>query len=182
MKLQIKTKRLSENVSLPKIIDKGDWIDLQLAQEATFSAPHAQSIHDAQQGKRNSNRYRNVVFDFQLLPLGIAMQLPKGYEAIVLPRSSTFKNRGIILANSMGVIDNTYCGDNDEWRFPAIALKDTTIPAGEKGRICQFRIQLSQKATLWQKLKWLFTSGIELVEVDHLGNEDRKGIGEGTGA
>ena len=69
----------------------------------------------------------------------------------------------------------SYNGDNDEWKFPAIAIRETTIEEGT--RICQFRIQLSQKATFWQKLKWLFSSGVKLVEVDNLNNEDRLGFG-----
>jgi len=72
----------------------------------------------------------------------------------------------------------SYNSEKDEWKFPAIATKDTIIPKGT--RICQFRIQLSQKATVWQKLKWLFSSSVELVEVDHLDNEPRGGFGEGT--
>ena len=78
-------------------------------------------------------------------------------------------------ANSEGVIDNSYCGDEDEWRFPAIAFRDTTINKGE--RICQFRIQLSQKATIWQKLRWLFSNKIELVSVDKLESINRGGFG-----
>ena len=94
------------------------------------------------------------------------MKLPKGFEAVVLPRSSTYKNFGIIQTNHMGVIDNSYCGDNDEWKYPVVAMRNTVINVDDK--ICQFRIQLSQKATVWQKLKWLFCSGIKLVEVNKL--------------
>ena len=75
----------------------------------------------------------------------------------------------------MGVIDNTYCGNNDEWKYPAIALRDTIIKRGD--RICQFRIQLSQKATLWQKIKWFLSSGIKIIKVDSLDNNDRGGFG-----
>ena len=103
------------------------------------------------------------------------MQLPKGFEAVALPRSSTYKNFGVILGISEGIIDQSYCGDNDEWRFNAIAFRATTINEGD--RICQFRVQLSQKATIWQKLMWLLSSGIKIVEVDNLGNKDRRGIG-----
>ena len=103
------------------------------------------------------------------------MQLPKGFEAVLLPRSSTYIKFGIIAGNSEGVIDQSYCGDNDEWKFSAIALDSTTIEAGD--RICQFRVQLSQKATIWQKIKWLFSSGVEIVEVDELNKRDRKGFG-----
>lgn len=80
--------------------------------------------------------------DFVLIPLGVGMKLPKGYEAHVYPRSSTYKKWGIIQANSVGIIDNSYSGDNDQWMFPAIALKDTVIQKND--RICQFRIVKSQ--------------------------------------
>ena len=103
------------------------------------------------------------------------MEIPEGYEAIILPRSSTFSKYGIIMTNSAGVIDSSYCGDTDEWRFPAVAFRHSSINVGD--RICQFRIQLSQKATVWQKIKWLFSSKIEFVEVEHLGNADRGGFG-----
>jgi len=116
-----------------------------------------------------------MVFDSGCIPLGVSMQLPKYFEANVLPRSSTFKSYGIIQSNSEGVIDNTYCGDNDEWKFPAIALRDTTIQEGT--RICQFRIRPSQNAPAWVKLKWLFTNKIEFVEVETLNNKDRGGFG-----
>lgn len=174
MKLKIKVKRLSDKVSLPKIIDKGDWIDLQCAEETTFNGPRTKDLHRCNKGTDREYRDRDVVFDFKLIPLGIAMELPEGFEAVVVPRSSTFKKKGLLLANSQGIIDNSYNGDDDQWLFPAIALRDTAIPAGgDEGRICQFRIQLSQKATLWQKLKWLLASGVEIEEVDHLGNEAR---------
>lgn len=107
-------------------------------------------------------------FDYRLIPLGVCIELPKGYEAIVAPRSSLFKNFGIIQANSLGIIDESYKGDNDEWHFPAICLKEKTfIPKGE--RICQFRIIQHQPF-------------ITFTEVDALGNIDRGGIGStGTG-
>lgn len=173
MKLKIKVKRIN-NVPLPKIINKGDWIDLRSAETVTLKAPQAGTL------KRHTvngveEAHRDVTFDTKLIGLGIAMQLPNGFEAIILPRSSTFKNFGVILANSEGVIDQTYCGDNDEWKFIAISFRDTTINKGD--RICQFRIQLSQKATMWQKLKWLLCSGIKITEVDRLNSPDRHGIG-----
>lgn len=120
-------------------ISVGDWVDLRCAEQTYMLAG-----------------------TYKMISLGVSMQLPEGYEAIVLPRSSTFKNYGILLANSMGVIDNSYCGDNDVWKFLAYATKDTCIPKNE--RICQFRIQKNQPE-------------IEFEEVDHLGNEDRGGIG-----
>lgn len=166
MKLKIKVKRINDKLPLPLIIDDGDWIDLRASASYHLDAPKATTLKQAD---------RKVVFDSHLLKLGIAIQLPKGFEAIVLPRSSTFKNFIVTQANSAGVIDNTYCGDTDEWRFYAIAFDDTTINEGD--RICQFRIQLSQKATFWQKLKWLLSSGIKIVEVDSLNNKGRGGIG-----
>ena len=117
----------------------GDWIDLRAAEDVSMKAG-----------------------EFQLIPLGVAMELPKGYEALVAPRSSTFKKLDILLANSIGIIDESYKGDNDEWHFPAYAVKDTIIHKNE--RICQFRIIQHQPL-------------IHLVEVDHLGNADRGGIG-----
>ena len=117
----------------------GDWIDLRAAEDITMT--------DGQ---------------FKLIPLGVAMELPEGYEALVAPRSSTFKKLGILLANSIGIIDESYKGDNDEWHFPAYATRDTVIRKNE--RICQFRIIQHQPL-------------IHLLEVEHLGNEDRGGIG-----
>lgn len=172
--MKIKILRLNKNIDMPTIIDKGDWVDLRLSQVTTLKAPYATMLK-RKKDNDEIKRVRNVVFDFQLLPLGIAMKLPKGFEAMLLPRSSTFKKYGIIQTNSQGVIDETYCGNNDEWKMPVIAYKDVTIPANE--RICQFRIQLSQKASIWQKLKWLFSNKIELVEVDSLSDENRDGFG-----
>ena len=97
-----------------------------------------------------------------MIPLGVAMELPKGYEALVAPRSSTFKKYGVLLANSIGVIDESYCGDNDEWKFLAYATRDVVIEEDE--RICQFRIIRHQPE-------------IEFEEVFELGNTDRGGMG-----
>lgn len=99
---------------------------------------------------------------YAMIPLGVAMELPAGYEALVAPRSSTFRKYGVILVNSIGVIDESYCGDNDEWNFLAFAVRDTIIPKNE--RICQFRIIEHQPT-------------VELHEVETLGNPDRGGIG-----
>ena len=174
MKLKIKVKRINKNIPLPEMIDKGDWIDLRAAETVTLNAPHA-NILKRHKVKGVEERHRDVEFDSKLIGLGVAMQLPKGFEAVTLSRSSTYKNFGVILGNSEGVIDQPYCGDNDEWKYNAIAFRDTTINEGD--RICQFRIQLSQKATVWQKIKWLLSSGVKIVEVDELGNPDREGIG-----
>lgn len=136
----IKVKYFSDKVSkLEYIAGKSDWIDLRAAEDV-----------ELKQG------------DFKLIPLGIAMQLPKGYEAHIVPRSSTFKNFGVIQANHMGVVDESYCGDNDQWYFPAIALRDTSIKAGD--RICQFRIVEHQPQ-------------LHFEAVETLGNADRGGIG-----
>jgi dUTP pyrophosphatase len=172
MKLKIKVKRINKNLELPKIIDKGDWVDLRASETVTLSYPKAETL------KRKTvsgveYKDRKVVFDSFKIPLGIAMELPKGFEGILQGRSSLTTKFGVIKACS-GVIDNDYNGDNDEWLFNVIAIQDTKIEEGD--RICQFRIQLSQKATVWQKIKWLFTSGIEIVEVDSLNNEDRSGF------
>lgn len=100
--------------------------------------------------------------EFHLIPLGVGMKLPDGYKANVYPRSSTYKNFGIIMANSVGQVDNSYSGDSDQWMFPAIALKDTVVHKND--RICQFEIQKIQP-------------DIEFVEVEHLDEESRGGIG-----
>ena len=158
MKIKIK---LFDEACTPHIIKKGDWIDLKSADYVELEAP---KIVD-----------NTIVFDQRLISLGVAMQLPKGYEAIINARSSTFKKFGIMLFNGQGVIDNSYNGDSDVWNCTALALAESVIHKGD--RICQFRIQLSQKATAWQKLKWLFSSKIKFEYVDKLGNKDRKGFG-----
>lgn len=140
MKETINIKYLTDIIDKLTYIDgKSDWIDLRAAETVDMEP-----------------------MEFKLIPLGIAMQLPAGYEAHVVPRSSTFKNFGIIQANSMGLIDESYCGDNDQWYFPAIALRKTTIRTND--RICQFRIMKHQPQ-------------IEFREVDSLNNESRGGIG-----
>lgn len=155
MKLKIKFIPGKVSGFIPRVLDKGDWIDLA-------SDEYVKLNHKG---------------DMKYISLGIAMEIPKGYEAIVAPRSSTPKNFGFIIPNSFGVIDNTYCSDSDIWKCPAYCIKTggTSIDVGS--RICQFRVQLSQKATIWQKIKWLFTSGIEFVEVKSLNNPTRGGFG-----
>lgn len=120
-------------------ISGGDWLDLRAAEEVTMKAG-----------------------EFKMIPLGVAMELPKGYEAWVVPRSSTFKKHGVILVNSIGIIDEDYKGDNDEWNFLAYAMRDTVIP--KNTRICQFRIIQHQPM-------------LRRIEVETLGNPDRGGIG-----
>ena len=100
--------------------------------------------------------------EYRLIRLGVAIELPKGYEALVVPRSSTFKNFGILQTNSIGVIDESYCGDNDEWKYPALAMRDTVININD--RICQFRIIKHQDF-------------FEFEEVDKLNGVDRGGFG-----
>ena len=178
MKLRIKIKRFKNAegeplVGLPKIIKKGDWVDLSTAKEVTLNAPQAGTL------KGHDVKHRDVISEVTYIPLGIAMKLPDGYEAIIAPRSSAAKKMGVMCANSIGIVDNSYQGDEDQWMFPVVTLRKTSLAVNT--RLCQFRIQLSQKATLWQKLKWLFTSGIELVEVESLGSESRGGFGNGTG-
>ncbi|MEY8352470.1 dUTP diphosphatase [Lachnospiraceae bacterium 54-53] len=136
----IKIKYFTEEIEKLRYIDgKSDWIDLRAAKEVVMKSG-----------------------EFQLIPLGIAMELQSGYEAHVVPRSSTFKNYGVIQTNSMGIIDETYCGDNDQWFFPAYALRDTAIHIND--RICQFRIMRHQPT-------------ISFAETDILANENRGGHG-----
>ena len=120
-------------------IGVGDWIDLRAAEDVILYAG-----------------------EYKAIPLGVAMELPEGYEALVAPRSSTFKKHGILLANSIGVIDESYKGDNDQWHFPALATRGGKIQKNE--RICQFRIIKHQPP-------------IVLLEVDSLSNTNRGGLG-----
>lgn len=136
----IRIKYFSENIKkLTYIEGKSDWIDLRSAEEVSMKAG-----------------------EFRLIPLGVAMELPQGYEAHVIPRSSTFKNFGILQTNSMGLIDESYCGDNDQWYFPALAMRDTVIHVND--RICQFRIMEHQPQ-------------IRFEEADRLSGKDRGGFG-----
>lgn len=151
---------------------KGNWIDLKAAETVKFNAPKATTLKRKRDG--STPDYRKVEFDNKRIPLGVAIQLPKGYEAIVMPRSGTFGVYKIMQTNSQGLIDETYCGDNDQWKMPCIAFNATTVNEGD--RICQFRIQLSQDATFWQKIKWLFNSKIEFEYVECLNNPDRGGF------
>ncbi len=107
-------------------------------------------------------------FEQELIPLGFALEIPKGYEAFLAPRSSTFKNYGVIVANSFGIIDNTYCGDTDEWKLSVVALRETAIPKGAK--IAKFRLIKSMTDHDGAK-------SIKFNEVDTLDNESRGGFG-----
>ena len=117
--LTIRAKLLGDT-QLPAKIEVGDWIDLCTSEDVTLKQ-----------------------FEFMYIPLGICMKLPEGYEGILAPRSSTFKKWGILQANSIGIFDESFCGDEDEWKMPAVALRDTFIPKGT--RICQFRIMKHMK-------------------------------------
>lgn len=162
--------------NMPIINEKGDWFDLSLPTDVHFNGPEALTLkRDRKVGAPEGVGKRKVKFNAGLIDLGVAMKLPKGFEAIVLPRSSTFGRYGIMLSNSMGIIDNSYCGPEDTWKFGAVAFKETYIPAGT--RIAQFRIQLSQKATIFQRLKWLFSRNIKFVPVEKLEDRDRGGFG-----
>lgn len=135
----IKIKYFDKEITKIEKINKGDWIDLRAAETV-----------EMKQG------------EYHLIPLGIGMILPLGYEAHVVPRSSTFKNFGVIQTNHLGVIDASYSGDNDQWHFPAFALRDTIIHKND--RICQFRIMKKQPQ-------------IDFTEVDKLKEESRGGFG-----
>ena len=167
MKLTIKVKRINKALPAPSIVAKGDWIDLRAAEDVYLSSPYTV------QARKDKNR--KVLFDNAVVSLGIAMQLPKGFEAIVNTRSSIYKNYQVMLANNQGVIDNSYKGDKDQWFAHIVAFNDTVIEEGD--RICQFRIQLSQKATVWQKIKWLLSNGVKIKVVNSLDNPNRGGHG-----
>lgn len=136
----IRIKYFNNNLKLLEYIDgKSDWVDLRSSVTMYLKA---------------GNSY--------LIPLGVAMELPKGYEAHIVPRSSTFKNYGIIQTNSVGIIDNSYNGDDDQWYMPVYATRDTTIHLND--RICQFRIIKNQPSLYFQL-------------VNRLGRKNRGGFG-----
>ena len=136
----ITIKYFTDKIDKLTYIDgKSDWIDLRAAEDVALKAG-----------------------EFRLIPLGVGMKLPAGYEAHVVPRSSTYKNFGIIQTNHMGVIDSSYCGDNDQWFMPVYALRDTEIHVND--RICQFRIVENQPKIVFD-------------ETAHLDGADRGGHG-----
>lgn len=138
--MEIEVKYFSDQISKLEYIEgKSDWIDLRSAVDITLKKG-----------------------EFALIPLGIGIRLPKGYEAHIVPRSSTFKKFGIIQTNSQGVIDETYCGDGDQWMMPVLAIRDTTIHIND--RICQFRIMEHQPALTFR-------------QVEHLDEVSRGGFG-----
>lgn len=130
---------VKELEKLRYIDGKSDWIDLRAAEDVMMKAG-----------------------EFRLISFGISMKIPKGYEAHIVPRSSTFKNFGILQVNSVGIIDNTYCGENDVWRMPVYAVRDTEIHMND--RIAQFRIMENQPAVVFD-------------EVEKMEGEDRGGFG-----
>ncbi len=137
---QIKIKYFTEDIDKLTYIDgKSDWIDLRASETVELKAG-----------------------EFKLIPLGVAMELPRGYEAHVVPRSSTFKNYGVLQVNSCGIIDSSYCGDEDMWRMPVYATRDTVIKKND--RICQFRIVENQPRIVFE-------------EVASLSNTNRGGFG-----
>ena len=137
---EIRIRYISKEIEpLKPIGGKSDWIDLRSAENVEMKAG-----------------------DFRLIRLGVAMQLPEGYEAYVVARSSAFRNFGIIQANTFGVVDESYCGNDDEWCFPVYAVRDTRISVND--RIAQFRIMKHQPA-------------ISFKEVDSLTGESRGGFG-----
>ena len=126
---EIKIKYLNDDITRLEYIDgKSDWIDLRAAEEVELKAG-----------------------EFKLIHLGVAMQLPEGYKAHIVPRSSTFKKWGIIQTNHCGIVDNSYCGPNDWWRMPVFALRDTKIEVND--RICQFRIQKNQPTLVFNEVE-----------------------------
>lgn len=167
--MKIKVRLIDTNCKIEKL-DKGDWFDLKVRCNVDLCQPQA-GVQYQEDGKK----YRDVGFTYCVLPLGFAMKLPSGFEAILAPRSSSFNKYRVLQTNSIGVIDNSYSGNSDEWGWPVVALGKVEIP--QYTRVCQFRIQPSQKATVWQKIKWLFTKKIEFEYVDNLESEDRGGFG-----
>lgn len=136
----IEIKYFSDEIDpLEYIGGKSDWIDLRASERVEFKAG-----------------------EFKLIPLGVGMRLPKGYEAHVVPRSSTFKNYGLIQTNSCGVIDGSYCGDDDMWMVPMYATRDVIVEKND--RVCQFRIMENQPQ-------------IQFCRVEHLGDVNRGGFG-----
>lgn len=148
------------------VIAKGDWIDLYANEDFNFTGPIV-------------NDNKEVEIPTIKISLGVAMKLPSGFEALVESRSSTYNTYGLVPWNCLGIIDNSYNGPNDQWQFGALCLKPGHVRKGD--RVCQFRIQLSQKATIWQKIKWLFSNKVKFVYVPELYGEDRSGFGKGTG-
>ena len=137
--MEIKVKYFIDSIEPLAQVPGSDWVDLRAAEDVVMKAG-----------------------EFRLIPLGIAVALPEGYEAHVVPRSSTFKNYGLLQTNSMGVVDGSYCGDGDQWRWPAYATRDVEIPRNT--RLCQFRIVENQPS-------------LTFTTVERLEGSDRGGFG-----
>ena len=137
--LEVKIKYHDKDLGKIEKIPIGDWIDLRSAERVDLEAGQ-----------------------FRIISLGVSMKLPEGYEAHVVPRSSTFRRWGILQTNGIGIIDESYCGENDVWKFPALAMRSTTIFKGD--RICQFRIMKKMEE-------------IKFTEVDKMEDPDRGGWG-----
>ena len=157
--MNIKIKYHNQNCKITKL---GDWIDLRAAETVEIEAP-----------KRLAGG--TIEFDYKYISLGVSMQLPKYYEANIVPRSSTYGQYHTLQTNHIGIIDNAYCGNNDIWKVKLLGFDKTIIVEGD--RICQFRVRLAQNAPIWAKIKWLFTNKINFIEVDNLEREDRGGFG-----
>lgn len=127
---EVKVKYLVEGLEELRCVPGSDWVDLRCAEDVTLRAG-----------------------EFRLIPLGVAVALPEGYEAHVVPRSSTFKNYGLLQANSMGVVDGSYRGDGDQWRWPVFATRNVTIE--KNTRLCQFRIMENQPPLVFTKVERL---------------------------
>lgn len=145
--------------NLDKIEAHGCWIDLRSSK--SYNIPNGQS---------------------KLIDLGVSMKLPKYFQACIVPRSSTFKNYGLIMLNHMGIIDggdkesDGYSGNNDKWYFNGFALT-SFAKISKNDRICQFEIRPSMFAPWYIKLKWLLNNKIKFIEVDDLKSSDRGGFG-----
>lgn len=161
----------------PMVFESGDWADLFTAEDIKLKAPEAHKMHIRNKSKEGvpEMRTREVDFDYTIVDLGVCIEVPKGYEAILAPRSSAFRDWGLLQTNSIGVIDGTYASEKDVWGLPVVATRAVTIPKGT--RLAQFRVQLSQKATRWQKIKWLFSGKPKLKPVTELHNPVRGGFG-----
>jgi dUTP pyrophosphatase len=141
-----------------KLESFGNWIDLRSSENVTIKK-----------------------LEFKLVDLGVSIKLPKYYQGNIVPRSGTYKNFKMIQTNHYGVVDGPtkkesgYSGNNDKWKFAALAIEDTIVNEGD--RICQFEIKPTMFAPFWVKIKWLFSSGIKIVYVNDLYSEDRWGFG-----
>lgn len=161
--MKIKIKYFSKDYPRLEKIAKGDFIDLRVdtikewKRVGTIKEPNGIAVEES--------NWETILYrkgDVIKFGLGVAMELPEGYEAEIRPRSSTFKKYGLIQTNSVGTIDNSYKGDNDEWMVEFVAMRDGAINRFD--RVCQFRI-------------WENQPSFEFEEVDRLGNEDRGGFG-----